>query len=181
MNKIWHIILMWIGVNLISVDQVSASDKIEKAGDILQILIPSVAYSSTFYLNDFDGRNQFYKSFATTVALTQGLKNIITKKRPNGLDKSFPSGHTSAAFQGASFIHKRYGLKYAIPAYIGASFVGYSRVESDNHYMEDVLAGAVIGITNSFYFSEPFKGFKGFKINPVANNEVYGISISKKW
>jgi hypothetical protein len=31
---------------------------------------------------------------------------------------------------GASFIHERYGLKYAIPAYVAASFVGYSRVES---------------------------------------------------
>lgn len=153
-----------------------ASTDAEKTGDVLQIIIPSVAYGSTFYLDDEMGRNQFYKSFATTVLITQGLKNIIHKKRPNGSDKSFPSGHTSAAFQGASFIHERYGLKYAIYAYIGASYVGYSRVESDNHYLEDVLAGAAIGILSNLYFTTPYKGFV---ITPSAGNNTYGLKITK--
>ena len=129
-------------------------------------------------MDDSDGRKQFYKSFAANIILTHGLKNIIHKERPNGSDKSFPSGHTSAAFQGASFIHKRYGLTYAVPVYIGASFVGYSRIESDNHYVEDVLAGAAIGIVSSFYFAKPYKGFN---IVPVAGNGTYSLSLSRKW
>jgi len=175
-NRIWKIVL--IAIFLLPINRVIAADDIEKAGDVLQILIPSIAYGSTFYLDDSEGRIQFYKSFATTVVVTHGLKYTIDKKRPNGSSKSFPSGHTSAAFQGASFIHRRYGLKYAVPAYIGASFVGYSRVESDNHYVEDVLAGAAIGIVSSFYFTTPYKGFN---IQPIANNGTYGINFSKEW
>ena len=123
------------------------------AGDILQILIPSLAYGSTFHEEDEEGRMQFYQSFFTNLGITHGLKTIVNKKRPNGGSRSFPSGHTSAAFQGAAFIHERYGWKPAVTAYFCATFVAYSRVESKNHYTEDVIAGAFIGTLSSFYFT----------------------------
>lgn len=148
---------------------------IEKAGDVIQVLIPAIAYGTTFYLDDTEGRRQFYKSFFTNLGVTEGLKLTIDKKRPNGGDQSFPSGHTSAAFQGAAFIHERYGWKYGIPAYIGATFVGYSRVESDNHYTEDVLAGAAIGVISSFHFTTPYKGMT---ITPVAGKGYFGLSLN---
>ena len=125
----------------------------EKAGDIIQVLIPASAYTATFVLDDKDGRNQFYKSFFTNLGVTHALKYAINKPRQeNNGDYSFPSGHTSAAFQGAAFIHKRYGFKYSIPAYLGASYVGWSRIEgeSDQHDATDVIAGAAIGILSSF-------------------------------
>lgn len=171
-------VIKLIFASTLMTSNVNASEKIEEYGDIIQVLIPSIAYGSTFYLDDSEGRKQFYKSFSTTFLMTHGLKNLINKKRPNGSDKSFPSGHTSAAFQGASFIHKRYGLNYAVPAYIGASFVGYSRVESNKHYWEDVIAGAALGMASSFYFT---KSYKGFNISPFSGNGVHGISVSKTW
>ena len=150
----------------------------EKAGDVLQIIIPSIAYGTTLYLDDKEGQTQFYKSFGTNLGVTYGLKYSIDKKRPNGGKHSFPSGHTSAAFQGASFIHKRYGLKYAVPAYIAATFVGYSRVDSDAHYTEDVIAGAEIGILSSFYFTTEYNDFE---IKPVTMNSGYGLSFKRSW
>jgi len=156
----------------------TASGSIETSGDILRLLIPAVAFAATYYLDDKEGRDQFYRSFAANGVATYALKYAINKKRPNGEDYSFPSGHASVTMQSATFIHKRYGLKYAVPAYIGASFVGYSRVESDNHYVEDVLAGAAIGIVSSFYFTTPYKGFN---FQPIANNGTYGINFSKEW
>ena len=150
----------------------------EQAGDILQIAIPSVAYGTTLYLGDKEGQHQFYKSFGTNLGVTYGLKFSINKKRPNGGDHSFPSGHTSSAFQGASFIHKRYGLEYAIPAYLLATFVGYSRVECDAHYTSDVVAGAIIGTLSSFYFTTKYKGFD---IKPIVMNNKYGLVIQKRW
>lgn len=165
-------------IGLVLSQSLIASPNIEETGDILQIIIPSVAYGATYYLDDNDGREQFYYSFATTVLATHGLKNVINKKRPNGSDKSFPSGHTSAAFQGASFIHERYGIKYAIYAYLGAAYVGYSRVESDNHYIEDVLAGAAIGIMSNLYFTTPYQGFV---IAPSAYNGTYGLKVTKNF
>jgi len=178
-NRILTTLLCAICTGVLSPCSVAASkDKIEQAGDIMQILIPATAYGTTFYLDDTEGRTQFYKSFFTNLGVTYGLKYSIDKKRPNGGSHSFPSGHTSAAFQGAAFIHKRYGWKYSIPAYIGAAFVGYSRVESDNHYIEDVLAGAAIGTISSFYFTTPYKGVT---IAPVADRGYYGLALNAEF
>lgn len=175
-KKIWWVILSFVLCTGVFLPRPAvAADTIETSGDIIQILIPAVAYGTTFYLDDKEGRMQFYKSFFTTIAVTQGLKFTIDKDRPNGSEQSFPSGHTSAAFQGATFIHQRYGLNYGIPAYIAASFVGYSRVEADKHYIEDVLAGAAIGAASSLYFTEPYKGVK---ITPVAGSGYYGVTLS---
>lgn len=150
----------------------------ERAGDILQIAVISVAYGTTLYLDDKEGEHQFYKSFATNLGVTYALKYSINRQRPNGGDHSFPSGHTSASFQAASFIHKRYGLKYAIPAYLTATFVGYSRVESKAHYTSDVIAGAIIGTLSSLYFTTQYKGFE---IKPISMNSGYGVGISRSW
>ena len=159
------------------------SSKIEKGGDIVQLLIPSIAYASTFYMEDEKGRDEFYKSFFSTFATTHILKRTVRERRPNKSNNlSFPSGHTSASFQGATFIHKRYGIKYAIPAYIGASFVGYSRVYGDEHYTHDVLAGAIIGSGFSYYFTSAYK-IKGMNILPIVynsnnfSNTMYGVKV----
>ena len=155
-----------------------AKDLTTKVGDLVQIIIPSVAYGSTLYLKDKSGEIEFYKSFATNEIITYGLKYSINKKRPNGGEHSFPSGHTSASFQGATFIHKRYGLKYAIPAYIGASFVGYSRIKAKVHYPIDVVTGALIGSMSSCYFTTKYKKVE---IKPIIDVSNYGIEIIKKW
>ncbi len=154
---------------------------VEKTGDMLQILIPLTAYTTTFALGDSEGRTQFYKSFFTNLGMTYTLKFAINKPRPeNSGDYSFPSGHTAAAFQGATFIHQRYGVKYGIPAYLGAAYVGWSRIEgeSDQHDALDVAAGAAIGILSSYYFTTPYKDYL---ITPTANGEYFGISISRRW
>lgn len=158
-----------------------AASGTEITGDILQILIPAGAYGATFLKDDPEGRMQFYKSFCTNLGVTYALKYAINKPRPeNNGDHSFPSGHTSAAFQGATFIHLRYGWEYSIPAYLGASFVGWSRVEgeSDKHDATDVVAGAAIGILSAYFFTTPYEDLA---IAPIAGNGVYGISITGQW
>lgn len=149
---------------------------IEQAGDIIQIAIPAIAYGATFYYNDDVGREQFYKAFGTNMATTYALKYTIDKKRPNGGNHSFPSGHTSAAFQGAAFIHKRYGIDYAIPAYVGATFVGYSRIEAKKHDVVDVLAGAGIGMASSFYFTDSFGD--NTQVIPITSPNYYGVVVN---
>jgi len=148
-------------------------------GSFMRTLIPAVAYGTTFYMHDKDGRIQFYKSFFTNLGATYALKAVISEERPNGKDDdSFPSGHTSVAFQGAAFIHRRYGLKWAVPVYVGAVYVGWRRVDTDNHYTKDVVAGAAIGIASSFIFTRPYHGFE---VTPLAENGAYGLVISKRW
>jgi len=56
--------------------------------------------------------------------------------------------------------------------------ISWRRVESDNHYTVDVVAGAAVGIASSFIFTRPYKGFVA---TPIADNGIYGIGISKQW
>lgn len=148
----------------------------ERAGDIIAIAIPAIAYGSTHYMNDKEGRQQFYHGFAANLGATYALKSTIDKERPDGSGHdSFPSSHTSVAFQGAGFIHKRYGLEYSIPAYIGASFVGYSRVKADKHDVSDVLAGAALGIASSMYLTKSYND--QLYIAPSLSPDYYGLSV----
>jgi membrane-associated phospholipid phosphatase len=170
-----HTAMLILGMFLLMSKPVLATDD----GSFMRTLIPAVAYGTTFYMHDKDGRIQFYKSFFTNLGATYALKALISEERPNGEDDdSFPSGHTSVAFQGAAFIHRRYGLKWALPAYVGAVYVGWRRVDTDNHYTKDVVAGAAIGIASSFIFTKPYHGFE---VTPLADNGVYGLAISKHW
>ncbi len=151
----------------------------ETAGDLLQVIIPATACGATFYHGDGAGRGQFYRSFALTLGVTYGLKYSVRRERPGGGTRtSFPSGHTSAAFQSAAFIHKRYGWKYAVPAYVGAAFVGYSRVAADKHYVSDVVAGAAIGAASGLYLTT---SFHDVSVTPAAIQGRYALSVSGKW
>ncbi|MCJ7630686.1 MAG: phosphatase PAP2 family protein [Longimicrobiales bacterium] len=149
--------------------------EVERAGDVLQVAIPALAFAGTVGLHDFDGTTQFLKSFLTTVAATGALKLTIARKRPDGSnDNSFPSGHTSAAFQGASFIHLRYGWAKGLPAYAGATFVGFSRVYADKHYVSDVVAGAALGTLSSLLFTDRFGSVE---VIPATDGGRFGVEM----
>ena len=76
--------------------------------------------------------------------------------------KSFYSGHTSTAFYSAAFLRRRISQSLAqhghtgigsgyqwltgITLYGWASYVGYSRIEIDQHYFTDVMVGALMGV-----------------------------------
>jgi len=154
-----------------------AKSSLEKSGDIVHLFLPAAAFGATLVIeDDFQGSWQLIKSGVVSRVAVEGLKYGIDKDRPDGSgDDSFPSGHTADSFASATFIQQRYGWKWAIPAYVGAIFVGYSRVESDKHFVEDVLAGAVIGIISGLYFTEPYSGVT---ISPTAGNGQYGVSFS---
>lgn len=151
----------------------------DKAADVLRIALPAAAWGMSQYLGDDEGTTQFYYSFASTIATTYALKSTIHKNRPDGSDNdAFPSGHSAMAFQGAAFLQRRYGWQYGAPAYALATYVGYTRVKNDHHDTRDVLAGALIGIAASYYFSKPYYGFQ---ITPTAGLSSVGLNINKQW
>ena len=100
-------------------------------GDVLQLALPAAAGLTTILKKDWKGTKQFALSYTTSLLVTHSLKKIVRKQRPEGrhLYDSFPSGHTTSAFSGASFIQRRYGWKYGKWAYILAGIVGISRIE----------------------------------------------------
>ena len=136
-----------------------AADGMETAGDVLQFVLPATAAGLTLAYHDGAGALELGESLAVTLGITLALKYSINEHRPNGGGESFPSGHTSISFSAAEFTRKRYGWKYGVPMYVAASFVGYSRVESGEHYTHDVIAGAGIGILSSYIFGSPYKGW----------------------
>lgn len=118
-------------------------------------------------------------SYAFSGIIAQILKSFILEARPAVyLQKtnypyfiyevtlhnfhSFPSGHTASAFALAavlSFSVKN--KKYSVLFLILAALVGYSRMYLGQHFIDDVLAGSVIGVLSSIicwiYFEKGFK------------------------
>jgi membrane-associated phospholipid phosphatase len=67
---------------------------------------------------------------------------------------SFPSGHTSAAFAMALAIAFWYNdSKLSIFMVFLAIFVGLSRIYLQQHFVEDVMGGAVIGLVAAMFAS----------------------------
>lgn len=122
---------------------------------VFQLQDMGVSLAAGFYSlcqKDSEGFKQLFKTQLSVALITEVLKHMVGRVRPNGLDnKSFPSGHTSAAFTGASYIHYRYGLVKALPAYFCASIVGNVRVHKQAHFPTDVFAGAGIAILTAYY------------------------------
>ncbi|WP_261835002.1 phosphatase PAP2 family protein [Vibrio ishigakensis] len=157
-----------------------AGCKTETAGDIGQFLIPLTALGVSWYKDDTEGMGQLGKGVLYTGLATHGLKLLIEAERPNGKNfNSFPSGHTSAAFSGAAFLHHRYGWEYGLPAYMAASYVGYSRVYATKHWKADVLAGAALAITVSYLVTSKYQD-PNLSVAPYqpCGTDAQGISLS---
>ena len=142
-------------------DQERASD----ASDNLRTL-SSVAMISSSLLFVPKGLKYVFSNLAFDVAASFGatttralIRDGNRRSRPNGNEASFPSGHATAA--GARVALANYNIfqsdlnsttKYLLAGFNWsiAYMTGYSRVESHNHYPEDVLAGIAIGywVTN---------------------------------
>ena len=155
---------------------------IQDAGDILQFAPAAASIMTLFVFKDKKGAWQFAKGFAVNLAATYVLKQTINKPRPDNASDghAFPSGHTSVAFQGASFLQRRYGWKYGIPAYIIAGFVGYSRINgyTDRHDGWDVLAGAIVGIGSTYIFTTPYeKEHLELSFNSGNNSYLLGLKF----
>ena len=75
------------------------------------------------------------------------LKTAIGRTRPDGSDnRSFPSGHTTAAFTISSILVRRHGWVIGLPAIGLATFTAIARMEDKRHYLSDVVAGAALGV-----------------------------------
>lgn len=154
---------------------------LEDTGDILQIALPVAAGMTTIIKGDWQGTKQFALSYTTGFLITHSLKKIIQKERPEGrnLYDAFPSGHTTSAFSGASFIQRRYGWKYGKWCYLGAAIVGLSRMEGPDGWHDhwDVLAGAAVGIGSSYLFTKPYEGNK-VNVNFLSNgNDTFVLQL----
>jgi membrane-associated phospholipid phosphatase len=118
---------------------------------------------------------------------TEALKYSLQRPRPDRGDRlSLPSGHTSTAFSLATVAERHYGWKVGVPAYAAAVFIGYSRIESNRHYLSDVLAGATLGVIVSRTVTRLNGGAvkrHSLSVSPStdANGGGVGVGVSASW
>lgn len=167
------------GVEVRATDFVAARiDGLTNTGDAMAYVLPAAAFGLAAYFKDGDGAWQFAESAGITMAVTAGLKYSIHTRRPDGDPHSFPSGHAAITFSSAEFVRKRYGWQYGVPAYVFASFVGYSRVRAHQHYVRDVVAGATIGIAATYIVTRPYHGWY---IHPELEAGYRGFRVSREF
>ena len=86
-------------------------------------------------------------SLAAVGLTTVVLKEVVRRPRPDDTNhRSFPSGHTSAAFGVAEIVRTLYGRRNAAVFYALATLTGISRIHDNRHYLSDVIAGAGLGM-----------------------------------
>lgn len=112
--------------------------------------------------------------FIAALALTEGLKATVRERRPYQ-DKvdSFPSGHTTLSFEIAA-AQSYYHPHQAAYWYGAATLIAYSRVRANDHFWQDVVAGAGIGfLAGDTAVHSP----KGWLLTPLVNSGKVGGSL----
>jgi membrane-associated phospholipid phosphatase len=130
----------------------------------------------------------FAQALAVNAAYSGLLKYGVRRERPDGSDRlSFPSGHASAAFTLATVTSHHYGWKAGLPAYVLASGIGLSRIETNRHHLSDVLAGATLGVivgrTVSRLDGERPDRKRLVSLGPATDprGQGVGLSLSASW
>ncbi len=137
----------------------------------------------------FDQTKYLLISNLITSSITLGLKKLTPKLRPNGAPDTFPSGHTSFAFNNAAVLYHEFNKTAPVLAYSGFLFsttTGLYRMMNNRHWLSDVLFGAGLGIltVELVYWIEPFKSFNPFKrsdaisCQPIISDDYYGVYFS---
>ena len=128
------------------------------------------------------GLTIFY-SFLSSGMMVQIVKHLKDSNRPQlvlgssapqyfikGIEfahnNSFPSGHTATAFAMATVCVTMMAKKWQLPILLAAVLVSFSRIYLGQHFLLDVLVGALIGIVcglgcvyfASKYAATPFFG-----------------------
>ncbi len=152
-------------------------DNLTKFGDIMQIALPALGLGATYIYDDREGRKQWLYTGVTAIGTTSVMKVIYAKVRPNFSESrtSFPSGHTTGAFFGAAFLDQRYGKWWGIPSYTAAVITAYSRIQSDNHFVDDTLMGASVGLMSSWLWTTPYEG--KVALIPAYVEDGFGVQL----
>ena len=158
----------------------AGDDGLRHTTDVLCLVPDATALGVALAKHDTEGLKQLVLSTATCLAVNYGLELCIKKDRPDGTGHhAFPSTHTAVAFNGSTFLMKRYGWKWGVPAYVVSSFVAWGRVKTDRHDWWDVLGGAAIGAGSAFIFTRPFVKNVDVAISPTTfGDRAYGMTAT---
>lgn len=156
-----------------------AQKAVRTSTDVILVALPATAIATTLILKDWEGLKEGALAAAATVGVTFALKFAVKEDRPDFSNHhSFPSGHSSFTFAAATYIGRRYGWKYAIPAYALSTYTAWGRVYGKKHHWWDVVTGAAIGTASSLIFTHPYLQKHEFAVVPVATDTEAGLACS---
>ncbi|HWA70245.1 MAG TPA: phosphatase PAP2 family protein [Rhizomicrobium sp.] len=136
----------------------SRQKAIETVGTGVSIALPVIAAGITLYKHDRKGLFELAAETVLTVGTAYALKNIVRERRPDGSDwQSFPSDTTALSASGSTYLWRRYGWEYGLPAFAASQFVSYSRVQADKHHWYDTLASSAIAAGYGLIVTDRFR------------------------
>lgn len=129
----------------------ASADPFEQFGTAMKYGLPLAAAVCA----ERDGRlEDFAVRGILQMAVVWGMKQYFDgqpiSRRPSGEGKGFPSGHTAAAFFGASDLAGKCSeddVAAGAAAYGAAGLTGWSRVHAGEHTVPQVMSGALIGFS----------------------------------
>lgn len=130
-------------------------------------------------------------SYLLMAGMVNSMKYTFREKRPDSSSRnSFPSGHTATVFMGAELVRTEYGTGYGIAAYTLATGVAFLRLYNDRHWVNDILAGAGIGILSVrlahwlLPWEQKVLGWdKNTQVSivPTVSNNDFGLALRAVW
>ena len=136
---------------LLSLALPAAADPFEDFGTAMKYGLPLAAAACAV---DQDRAEDFAIRGILQAAIVLGMKHYFDgqpiSRRPTGEGEGFPSGHTAAAFFGASDLAGKCfddQPEAGALAYGAAGLTGWSRVHAGEHTSQQVWAGALIGFS----------------------------------
>jgi hypothetical protein len=158
-----------------------ANDEHRRAGDVLRFAMPVGVVAYELWSGDNEGLSQFGKSWIVTLGATEVLKRVTHVQRPDRSDDlSFPSGHASHAFAAATYMHRRHGIDQAWPWYVGATYVGWTRVQANRHRWVDIAGSAALAGALSWWLVSPV-GEQGVSVVPVIAPGLIAVEVRASW
>ena len=146
--------------------------------DVIAVALPATALAVTLIKQDWEGLKEGALSAAVTAGVTLGLKYIVKEQRPDFSNRhSFPSGHSAVTFASATYIGRRYGWKWSIPAYALSTYTAWGRVYGRKHHWWDVAAGAAIGAAGSMLFTHPYMRKHEAALVPMVTDTSAGFAM----
>ena len=151
-------------------------ETVKKSTDVLMFLNPAVGAVTSLIREDYKGTREVIIGGVSSVAVCYLLKYTVRKERPDGSDhRAFPSNHTSMSVHGATFLQKRYGSAFGLPAYAVAAYVGWGRIYAKRHDIWDVLGGAAIGTAGGLLLTTPFARRHNLSFSPSVSPEGHPL------
>lgn len=162
-------------------------------GDALGQWIPNLAYAGGAWASQYWGKSplgydralMMLEASAYAGLVTVALKVTIREPRPgtSTARNSFPSGHTATAFAFAGVVAAEHGWYYGVPAMLLATFVGFSRINDNQHRVHDVVGGATVGLTCAYgiYYAHQEKRKKPTAVQLIPVAIPGGTELAALW